>query len=183
MSLSIRPIRVDDFADVLRINAESVPYVAKLDERELDRLVALAALAWVAESTAGGVCGYLLAMSSADDYDGEEFRCFQQKLNQPFTYIDQMTIDFGARRTKIGSRMYERLTRWSHEHNRFVLCCEVNVRPPNPISMRFHETVGFEPLGELETSDGRMVAMLRKHLPLHTQPTKPAHHSWSNPAE
>ncbi len=79
-------------------------------------------------------------------------------------YVDQIAIDFNLRRASIASQMYERLMRWSLEHNRLVLCCEVNLRPPNPTSMKFHEKLGFEPLGEIQTSDGRLVALLCRHL-------------------
>ena len=173
MPLLIRPIRVEDYLDILRINSEAARHVAKLDERELHRLVALARVAWVAERTTG-VCGYLLAMSNSDDYDGEEFCGFEQRLLQPFMYIDQIAIDFNLRRGGIASQMYERLMRWSLEHNRFVLCCEVNLRPPNPTSMKFHEVLGFEPLGEMQTSDGRLVALFCKHLPRPNKTGEPA---------
>jgi predicted GNAT superfamily acetyltransferase len=164
MPVLVRPVRVDDYVEILRINSEASPHVAKLDECELDRLVTLARVAWVADSTTG-VCGYLLAMSNTDDYDGEEFRSFRQRLTEPFMYVDQIAIDFDARRTNVASQMYERLMRWSHEHSRFVLCCEVNVQPPNSASMKFHERLGFESLGEMRTCDGRLVALLCKHVP------------------
>lgn len=159
MPVLIRPVRVNDYAEILRINAEASPHVAELDEVELDRLVALARLAWVAEG-ARGVCGYLLAMDNTADYDGEEFGRFQEELDQPFVYIDQIAVDRGARRVRLASQMYAKLTQHGH-----VLCCEVNLDPPNPVSTRFHQRQGFRPLGEMRTCDGRVVALLWKPLP------------------
>ena len=171
-ALHVRPVRVDDYVEILRINSEASPHVAQLDGCELDRLVALARVAWVADGPTG-VCGYLLAMSNTDDYDGEEFCRFRQRLTEPFMYVDQIAIDCEARRTSVASQMYERLMRWSHEHSRFVLCCEVNVQPPNSASMKFHERLGFESLGEMRTCDGRLVALLCKHVPQSNKTMEP----------
>jgi hypothetical protein len=35
-------------------------------------------------------------------------------------------------------------------------------QPANPVSMRFHRKLGFESIGELETSEGQLVALMRK---------------------
>jgi hypothetical protein len=46
-----------------------------------------------------------------------------------------------------------------------MLCCEVNLVPPNPDSMDFHLHVGFRQVGTLETSGGaKKVAMLVKKI-------------------
>ena len=159
----VRQLSAEDFEAVLRINRPSLPNVARLDAEELRRLVALADVTWVAEDAAR-VAGYLLGMSNSAQYDGEEFQCLRARLNKPFLYVDQIAVASEARRTNIGSKMYELLARWSHEHDIEVLCCEVNMKPENPVSMRFHEQMGFRKLGELETSDGRLVALLGKHI-------------------
>ena len=162
--MTVRLLDTGDFEEVLRINRQCAPHVALLDEDELRRLVALADVAWVAED-AGRVAAYVLGMSNASRYDGEEFQGFQTRLAQPFLYVDQIAVASEARRASIGSTMYEGLGRWSHERSIEVLCCEVNMEPENPVSMRFHEQAGFRRIGELRTADGRLVALLCKHLP------------------
>jgi hypothetical protein len=45
------------------------------------------------------------------------------------------------------------------------MTCEVNVRPANESSMRYHETHGFLKVGSQETEGGsKEVAMLEKKL-------------------
>lgn len=155
----IRQVRTDDFDSILRINAECSPNVAKLDTDELRRLVAFDGVAWVAEHETH-VVGYLLGMSSAAAYDGEEFQWFRSSLDQPFLYIDQIAVGAEARRTNVAAQLYEHLIEHSRAHSIHVLCCEVNLRPANPASLKFHDKLGFEKTGELETGDGRRVALL-----------------------
>ena len=46
-----------------------------------------------------------------------------------------------------------------------LLLAEVNTRPRNDISLRFHERYGFEPVGERDSEDGtKTVVMLALDL-------------------
>jgi len=159
MSFQVRTINPADSAAILKINAECTPHVARLDEQELRRLVALASVAWVAQSDKQ-VVGYLLAMANSDHYDGEEFGRFREQFQQPFVYVDQVAVAAGALRDGIASRLYEHLRLWCVAHDIDILCCEVNTKPLNTTSMKFHERLGFQRLDELETSDGRRVVLL-----------------------
>jgi uncharacterized protein len=161
MSVLLRKTRAEDCDLILAINRDSSPHVASLDLEELQRLVELADVSWVA-SRETQVVGYVLAMSNASRYDGEEFKYFLAKLDKPFLYVDQIAIAAHARRANVASRIYRVLTRWGRQRNIGRLCCEVNIQPPNPASLRFHEEAGFVRFGELETVDGRHVALLCK---------------------
>jgi predicted GNAT superfamily acetyltransferase len=162
-SLTLRKICAADFTAVLRINSQSSPGVGTLDVDELSRSVALASAAWVAID-ATDIVGYVLAFSNSDAYDGEEFLAFRTRLNEPFLYIDQIAICADARNAGIASRMYAGLTQWAHELGKLTLCCGVNLRPPNPVSVKFHQGLGFEKIAEVETRDGLLVALLSKQL-------------------
>ncbi len=162
--MHIRQIHMKDFNQVLCINSESNPAVARLDIHELHRIVALASVAWVA-TEGDDLCGYLLAMHSTDHYDGEEFQYFLTALNQPFLYIDQVAVAATYRRKNISSTMYAQLMRRDRELSVTTLCCEVNIRPLNMISLQFHKKIGFNLFREFEALDGRRVALMYKELP------------------
>ena len=164
MSVHIRQMRAGDFADILKINAASSPSVAKLNDAELGRLAALASLALVATDSVR-VVGYVLAMSSSDIYEGEEFQSFLARFDEPCLYIDQVAVCCNARGANIASQMYAYLQQRCHELGIFTLCCEVNQRPANPVSMEFHQKLGFETIDEMQTRDGRWVTLLRKRIP------------------
>ena len=161
MSVHIRQVRADDFDEILKINAESSPHVAGLEAEDLRQLTTLASIALVATDSAS-VVGYVLAFLSSDVYEGEEFQSFLARSDEPFLYIDQVATCAMARGANIASQMYAWLQQRSHELGIFTLCCGVNLRPANPVSMRFHRKLGFESIGGLETSDGLLVALLRK---------------------
>ena len=161
VSVQIRQACADDFDAILKINAESVPHVAKLEAEDLHRLVALASFALVATDGVHLV-GYALAFLSYEVYEGEEFRSFRARFVEPFLYIDQVAVCPTARRANIASQMYAWLQQRSHDLGIFTLGCGVNLRPANPVSMWFHRKLGFGSIGDLETRDGALVALLRK---------------------
>ncbi|MBB6092466.1 hypothetical protein HNQ60_001344 [Povalibacter uvarum] len=163
MSVAIRPCIARDFDSILGINAAAAPNVALLDRAELLRLTSMSGVFVVAETRAG-IVGYVLAMNSSANYDGEEFQHFRASLARPFLYIDQVAISLDARRSSVASDLYAHVEDLCGSRDVRMLCCEVNVDPPNPVSMRFHEKRGFSRFGELDTSDGRCVALLVKAL-------------------
>jgi predicted GNAT superfamily acetyltransferase len=46
-----------------------------------------------------------------------------------------------------------------------VLSCEVNIRPRNQASLDFHARLGFAPVGEHTSDEGKRVVMLERALP------------------
>ncbi|MHB1091087.1 MAG: hypothetical protein ACYC06_04325 [Ilumatobacteraceae bacterium] len=45
-----------------------------------------------------------------------------------------------------------------------LLTCEVNLQPPNPDSLRFHQRLGFGEVGQQESKPGLIVSLLAKRL-------------------
>jgi predicted GNAT superfamily acetyltransferase len=69
-----------------------------------------------------------------------------------FAYIDRVAIAPNHRSAGIGARLYDAVVaRLSCQ--RTDLLCEVNLAPPNPGSVRFHERYGFRAVGERWTDD------------------------------
>ena len=157
---SICPISNADHAGVLRVNAESRPAVAAMDEVELSRLLALGGTHLVAIDSDRTVLGYVLAFAKSDPYDGEEFRHFAAQIPQPFLYVDQIAMLRRAQRQGIGRMLYRRLSDHATARGISVLCCEVNTSPLNAISLEFHARLGFSQIGALNVLDGRNVALL-----------------------
>jgi predicted GNAT superfamily acetyltransferase len=158
----IRRLQAADHAAVLRINDASVPAVARLDEHELQRLAAIGELHRVAVDDQGIVLGYMLAFASDEPYDGSEFRHFNARLSQPFLYVDQIAIAASGQRQGIGLALYESLAGEARARHSTLMCCEVNVIPPNPGSMAFHLRLGFRQYDALAVEDGRSVVLLAR---------------------
>ena len=160
----IRPLASTDCEEVLRINAESQPGVAHLDRTEFERLVRLKNEHLVMEGAEGGLVGYLLAFPSGTPYDGEEFLLLTKTLLDSFIYIDQVAVGAGGRRMGTASRLYQAVETVAQRRAIQVLCCEVNLNPPNPGSFAFHRSKGFSQTRVLETRDHRTVALMSKQL-------------------
>ena len=147
---------------MLRLNAAAGAGVSTLDRPELLRLMGISALHMAARRSDGALAGYALAFSNEDTYDAEEFLALQSSIAEPFVYVDQVAIDEHLRRKGIGRMLYQELAARARGLGAAILCCEVNVSPPNPGSLAFHRRLGFTQAGELNTVDGRTVALLRR---------------------
>lgn len=161
---AVYPLTRADTEQLLAINAAAIPAVATLDRQELVRLAQLSDL-HLAAFNGNTLLGYLLVFHSNDDYDGEEFRLLRSRFKESFIYIDQVAVRSDARGTGIGRRLYAALEASAAAAGVTLLCCEVNIQPPNPDSLAFHRRLGFERQGVLSIRDGREVALLSKHLP------------------
>ena len=162
--IGIRGLAARDFAEVVRINAQSRPNVAQLDETELWRLIALPNHHLVAEREGGGLVAYALAFGREAAYDGEEFLALRAAIADPYVYVDQVAVERACRGSGVGRALYTAIESAAAANGVRVMCCEVNTVPPNPESMAFHARMGFLPLGSLATHDGREVALLARKL-------------------
>jgi predicted GNAT superfamily acetyltransferase len=136
--------------------------VFQLSAASIERLLIDASVAWVAVAGTE-VAGYLIGyVGSAIDV-GEEFDRFRQRLPS-FVYVDQLAMAAAYRGQGIGSMLYAELEVWSRRRHYTCLTCEVNLKPPNPHSLAFHQRHGFAEVGRMDTVDGRRVALLQKQI-------------------
>lgn len=112
----------------------------------------------------GTLAGYALAFSKEQAYDGEEFLALRAAIAGSFVYVDQIAVDESARGAGIGRMLYQALASRGRDIGAAALCCEVNTWPPNPDSLAFHRSIGFTQIGEMDTHDGRTVALLMREL-------------------
>ena len=81
-----------------------------------------------------------------------------------FGYVDRVAVSASARRQGVASRLYDDFANALRGEVE-VMTCEVNIRPPNESSMRYHEIHGFRQVASQETEGGKkMVAMMEKVL-------------------
>lgn len=153
MSAVIRPLETADLPAVLAMNNAAVPAVPPATLESIGELVSTASLAVVAEEMPGRPIGFLLAMDPGVDYDSENYRWFERR-DGAVEYVDRIVIADSARGGGIGRALYDAVFDRAREFGRAEVGCEVNVRPENPGSLRFHARLGFEKLAEQETKGG-----------------------------
>ena len=90
--------------------------------------------------------------------------CKPDPNHDDFLYVDRIVVDGAARGQGIGRALYDELFAYAGGRTARITC-EVNVRPPNPGSLRFHERAGFRAVGEQSTEGGtKQVRLLEKPL-------------------
>ncbi|MGB0750066.1 MAG: GNAT family N-acetyltransferase [Magnetospiraceae bacterium] len=158
----IRPFASEDLPVLLAVNTQALPAVNQIDAAEMRWLTDNALATLVAESPRG-IAGFMIALGPGLDYDSDNYRWFSPRYPR-FSYVDRVVVADGFRGAGVGEALYGELARLS-EGRAPVILCEVNERPPNPGSLRFHQRLGFRIVGRQETEGGKkQVALMEKTL-------------------
>jgi predicted GNAT superfamily acetyltransferase len=149
-----------DYGAILELNEAAIPEVSRIDEAELVKLHDQAALLVVGRAE-GTVAGFILVLREGAAYESPNYRYFNTHYDQ-FAYVDRIVVGEAYRRRGIGVGLYGALFEALPDAPRVT--CEINVRPPNPGSMKFHEGLGFSVVGEQDTNGGqkRVALMVRE---------------------
>lgn len=159
----IRPFAPHDVAEATALNNASVPELNELDEAEVGRLSVLAEAALVAE-VGGRFAGFCWTIGPGQPYASLNYGWFSRHYTD-FTYLDRIAVGPDFRRYGVGRAFYAELVR-RFTGARPVILCEVNVRPRNDASLRFHHHVGFREVGQQDTDGGnKTVSLLELALP------------------
>jgi len=161
---AIREVAPGELDAVLAINEASVPHVNSLGLAELRDLHEQAAyFRVVARCDTGIVSAFLIGLTPEAHYGSPNFLWFRRKYPS-FAYIDRVAVAENARRHGLASALYGDFE--AYFSDRFpMLACEVNLRPSNPASMKFHLRHGFRQAGSQVIDEGaKEVAMLVKTL-------------------
>lgn len=158
-SLRYEPATSADYAAILVLNDGAVPAVNRIDGDDLARLHHQAEALIVARSN-DAVAGFLLALNQNAIYPSLNFQYFRRRYER-FVYVDRIVVDPEHRRMGIGEGLYEALFSVARSAPRVT--CEVNLRPPNPGSLAFHDKLGFRVVGEQDTEGGsKRVALMTR---------------------
>jgi predicted GNAT superfamily acetyltransferase len=159
----IRTFADHDVPHAVALNNANVPELNELDEPEVARLAALADAALTAEVD-GRFAGFCWAIGPGKSYGSLNYGWFSRNYSD-FVYLDRIAVHPDFRRYGIGRGFYDELVRLMT--GRYpVITCEVNVRPKNEASLRFHHSIGFREVGQQDTDDGKKtVSLLELSLP------------------
>jgi predicted GNAT superfamily acetyltransferase len=149
-----------DYGAILELNEAAIPEVSRIDEAELAKLHDQAALLVVGRAE-DAVAGFILVLREGAAYESPNYRYFNTHYDQ-FAYVDRIVVGEAYRRRGIGAGLYGALFEALPDASRVT--CEINVRPPNPGSMKFHQGLGFSVVGEQDTNGGqkRVALMVRE---------------------
>jgi predicted GNAT superfamily acetyltransferase len=151
-----------DYPEILEVNESGLPHVNRISVDDLAKFAEQSHYFKVARDE-GRIGAFLLAFSEQAAYDSPNFLWFRDRYPR-FVYIDRIVVAPSLRRSGIGRLLYADLEREASAHAP-DLTCEVNLEPPNPSSLVFHERSGFIEVGRQHTGGGeKFVCLMSKDL-------------------
>jgi predicted GNAT superfamily acetyltransferase len=154
---SLSDATTDDTPAILAMNDAVVDLTSPMDERRLADIVAYGAAVKVARY-GDTVTGFLITLPPGCDYDSINYQWFDARF-QRFLYIDRIVVDAAARTAGTGNQIYQHTIAAASANHMHWLAAEMNLDPPNDISIAFHRKHGFIAVGEQRLPSGKAVSM------------------------
>ena len=162
MEFEITDVTATELVAVLALNESEVPHLGTVDIEQMHWFASYATYFRVAK-TEGQLAAFLVGLRPGTDYGSLNYRWFCDRYEE-FAYVDRVAVAPFARRYGLASRLYDDFAA-AMPGSVNVMTCEVNIRPPNDESMRFHTRLGFGEVGTQVTDNGsKEVALLLKEL-------------------
>jgi predicted GNAT superfamily acetyltransferase len=158
----VRNIEIADLLRVLEINNANTPGVSELTQSELETDINNCLHALAIENEQGEVCAFCITFDPNAPNAGTNHQWFAERYRS-FVYLDRIAIDSNHQNRGLGALLYQTVEQRmleSAEHS--LLCCEVNLEPPNPGSLRFHKRIGFTEVGRHSPQQDYVVSLLQK---------------------
>ena len=153
----LRDVRADDLPFVREINEQSVPAMNSLSSQDLEWFAEVAEYFRVAE-VGGEIAAFLICLRPGTPYGSLNLAWLDRRFDD-FLYIDRVAVAAPFRRNGLGTALYMDAAR--HAAGRYrSLACEVNLRPRNEASIRYHEQLGFTAYGTQDHGDVEVQYML-----------------------
>lgn len=146
---AIVPVRAQDQPRLMALNNDHAAELSLLDEAGFARLVNGAFLALQTEDAAALV----IAFDQAGAYDSPNFLWFRERFDR-FVYVDRVVVSPAARGRGLARALYDSVFAAASVAGIDRVVCEINVEPPNPGSVRFHEALGFRRIGDATLPGG-----------------------------
>jgi predicted GNAT superfamily acetyltransferase len=160
----VRNIEITDVVRVLEINNANTPGVSELTLSELETDIKNCLHALAIDNEHGEVCAFCITFAPDAPDAGANHQWFADRF-ESFVYLDRIAIDPTYQNLGLGVLLYQSVEQQmiaSAQHS--LLCCEVNLEPPNPGSLRFHHRIGFTEVGQHSPQQNYVVSMLSKNL-------------------
>lgn len=153
------------FEQVLAINNASAPAVGELTADALEFLVEHSLYSLIVTDVPGiHVQAFCLTFAPGVPYASPNYQWFSDRYDN-FVYLDRIAVASQHRNNGCGTALYSAVEQYMiSDRTAPLLTCEVNLQPPNPGSLRFHQRLGFFEVGQQESKPGLIVSLLAKHL-------------------
>lgn len=157
--MRIRKLEMKDYDRILELNHESVHFLSPLTDDKLESIISQSEMVNVIEVD-GRVEAFVLTLKEGKEYDSVNYLWFSNYYDR-FLYIDRVVVSLGMQGKGLGNILYKSV--FSHAKLIGVpyVAVEIDINPPNPGSLKFHEKFGFAEVGKQTVAQGKKVVSLQ----------------------
>ncbi len=151
-----------DIDAALELNNANAPAVGEIDRSQLEFLIehSLYSFAIGAET----LHAFCITFAPGAPYTSVNYQWFSKKYSD-FVYLDRIVVSKKMRNQTLGAKLYTAIEqRMLKDRCAPLLTCEVNLKPPNIGSIRFHDRIGFREVGQQDSKPGLTVSLLAKKI-------------------
>ena len=160
--LGPRLFLASDIDAALELNNVNAPAVGEIDRSQLEFLIehSLYSFAIGAET----LHAFCITFAPGAPYTSVNYQWFSKKYSD-FVYLDRIVVSEKMRNQSLGAKLYTAVEqRMLKDRCAPLLTCEVNLKPPNLGSIRFHDRIGFREVGQQDSKPGLTVSLLAKKI-------------------
>ena len=154
MSYKIDQATKDDLDFILYLNQESVPAVSNSDIEMMDHFLKISEYFKVFKIN-NELIGFLIALLPGKDYNSVNYKWFHNKYDS-FIYVDRIIINKSYQNQGYGTIFYDDLIN-STKSKSMDIACEINIKPYNEKSIKFHKKYGFNEVGRKDIDSNKSV--------------------------
>ena len=154
-----RPASVADLGAVVELNNLHVPAVSPMDDESAGWFLANAVLTVV-----GSVDALLITLGPGSTYWSANYAWFGGQFDE-FWYVDRIVVAASCEGQGVGRLLYAEAVAQARARGLGRVCAEVNLKPRNDRSLRFHERFGFVEVGQRTDAEGKLLSMLAYEVP------------------
>lgn len=157
--MEIRALQKSDSSSIWEINEQGLPGTGKVSEQEILDLLNYSSFS-VGLFDGNSLLGFVICLPPKTAYESLNYLWFNERYDD-FLYVDRIAVSTENRNQKIGSKLYQAVIDTASKLG-VPTAAEVNLRPPNPDSVRFHQRHGFTEIGQFEHGQKAVIMMLRQ---------------------
>ena len=158
--MAIRNVEPKDMEFILELNKTNVEVLSPMDQAKFSYFDKCSDMFQVAEVN-GEPAAFLIALREGlEDYTSENYIWFSGQYDR-FLYVDRIVIDEKFRGMGLGRKIYEGVFDRAAKAGLSTVTAEIDIEPYNEPSLKFHEAMGFEEVGQQVIRGGEIKVSLQ----------------------
>ena len=144
MNYQIEQATKNDLKSILSLNQESMPAVSSSNLEMMKHFLIICDYFKICKIN-GEIIGFLNALLPSKDYKSEHYKWFNDRY-ESFIYVDRIILNKSYQNQGYGRVFYDDLIN-SIKNKPLDIACEINTKPYNKQSIKFHKKYGFKEVG------------------------------------